>query len=217
MIGHVSTRFVFACLEGARAQGDAVVGLILKLRWVAVVIALFSALHAIAFVAIGVVRGVIGYSLIVQGPPWDGDRSPGIQLARSVDAFLLAMVFFVFSIRCAGALPFEQGGFRSGVRSGMDARQESVGTQVSHLGGHSCGAGRRKRRKLRRRRSRIDLVCTHPSDGNAHPRAGTLSRPPSLIVVRRPLCDAGTPPGLGGGPPDPSFRQELRYDSALLH
>jgi hypothetical protein len=25
----------------------------------------------------------------------------------------------------------------------MDARQESVGTQVSNLGGHSCGAGRR--------------------------------------------------------------------------
>ena len=74
------------------------VGLILKLRWVAVVISLFSALHAIAFVAIGVVRGVIGYSLIIQGPPWDGDRAPGIQLARSVDAFLLAMVFFVFSI-----------------------------------------------------------------------------------------------------------------------
>ena len=74
------------------------VGLILKLRWVAVVISLFSALHAIAFVAIGVVRGVIGYSLIIQGPPWDGDRAPGIQLARSVDAFLLALVFFVFSI-----------------------------------------------------------------------------------------------------------------------
>ena len=74
------------------------VGLILKLRWAAVVIALFSAFHAMAFVAIGVVRGIIGYSLIIQGPPWDGDRAPGIQLARSVDAFLLAMVFFVFSI-----------------------------------------------------------------------------------------------------------------------
>ena len=74
------------------------VGLILKLRWAAVVIALFSAFHAMAFVAIGVVRGIIGYSLIIQGPPWDGDRAPGNQLARSVDAFLLAMVFFVFSI-----------------------------------------------------------------------------------------------------------------------
>jgi uncharacterized membrane protein YqhA len=74
------------------------VGLILKLRWLAVVIALFSALHAIAFVAIGIVRGFVGYQLIVQGPPWDGDRAPGVHLARSIDAFLLAMVFFVFAI-----------------------------------------------------------------------------------------------------------------------
>jgi len=74
------------------------VGLIFKMRWLAVVIALFSALHAVAFIAIGVVRGLMGYYLIVQGPPWDGERAPGIHLARSVDAFLLAMVFFVFSI-----------------------------------------------------------------------------------------------------------------------
>ena len=74
------------------------VGLILKLRWLAVVIALFSALDAVAFIAIGIVRGLAGYQLILQGPPWDGDRAPGIHLAKSVDAFLIAMVFFVFSI-----------------------------------------------------------------------------------------------------------------------
>jgi uncharacterized membrane protein YqhA len=74
------------------------IGMILKLRWLAAVIALFSALHAIAFIVIGITRGVMGYRLIIEGPPWDGDRSPGLQLARSTDAFLLAMVFFVFSI-----------------------------------------------------------------------------------------------------------------------
>lgn len=74
------------------------IGLILKLRWLAVVIAFFSALHSVAFVAIGIGRGLIGYRLILQGPPWDGDQAPGVHLARSVDAFLLAMVFFVFSI-----------------------------------------------------------------------------------------------------------------------
>jgi uncharacterized membrane protein YqhA len=74
------------------------VGLILRLRWLAVVIALFSALHAVAFVAIGIVRGIQGYRLILAGPPWDGEQSPGVHLARSVDAFLLAMVFFVFAI-----------------------------------------------------------------------------------------------------------------------
>jgi len=74
------------------------VGLILKLRWLAFVIALFSALHAVAFVAVGIVRGLSGYLLIIQGPPWDGDRAPGVHLARSIDSFLLAMVFFVFAI-----------------------------------------------------------------------------------------------------------------------
>ena len=74
------------------------IGLILKMRWLVVVIALFSALHAVAFIAMGIVRGILGYRLIFQGPPWDGDLSPGVHLARSVDAFLLAMVFLVFSI-----------------------------------------------------------------------------------------------------------------------
>jgi uncharacterized membrane protein YqhA len=74
------------------------IGLILKLRWLAVVIAFFSAIHAVAFIAMGIVRGIQGYRLILQGPPWDGDLSPGVHLARSVDAFLLGMVFFVFSI-----------------------------------------------------------------------------------------------------------------------
>jgi uncharacterized membrane protein YqhA len=44
------------------------------------------------------VRGFVGYQLIFQGPPWEGDRAPGVHLARSIDAFLLAMVFFVFAI-----------------------------------------------------------------------------------------------------------------------
>jgi uncharacterized membrane protein YqhA len=74
------------------------VGLIFKLRWLAVVIAFFSALHSMAFIAIGIGRGIQGYYLIIQGPPWDGDRSPGVQLARSVDSFLLGMVLFVFAI-----------------------------------------------------------------------------------------------------------------------
>ena len=36
--------------------------------------------------------------MLFEGPPWEGAHSPGVQLARSIDAFLLSMVFFVFSI-----------------------------------------------------------------------------------------------------------------------
>jgi uncharacterized membrane protein YqhA len=70
----------------------------LNLRWLAVVIALCGALHSLAFVALGVIRGVQGYQLIFHGPPWSAEESPGIYIAKSIDAFLLALVFFVFSI-----------------------------------------------------------------------------------------------------------------------
>ena len=71
---------------------------LLKLRWLAVIIAFFGALHAIAFVVLGAIRGFEGYRLIFRGPPWSGEETPGIYIARSIDTFLLALVFLVFSI-----------------------------------------------------------------------------------------------------------------------
>ena len=71
---------------------------LLKLRFLAVIIAVFGALHAIAFVVLGAIRGFEGYQLIFRGPPWSGEENPGIYIARSIDTFLLAMVFLVFSI-----------------------------------------------------------------------------------------------------------------------
>jgi Uncharacterized protein family, UPF0114 len=73
------------------------VGLLLKLRWMTVVIAVFCAIHALAFIGIGVMRGIEGYRMILAGPPWP-DLPPGVQLGKSVDAFLLGMVFLVVSI-----------------------------------------------------------------------------------------------------------------------
>jgi len=72
--------------------------LLLQLRWLAVVIALFSALHAVAMLVVGISRGLQAYGLILAGPPWDGEHRPGYMLAESIDAFLIAMVFIVFSI-----------------------------------------------------------------------------------------------------------------------
>lgn len=73
-------------------------GILLRLKWLAVVVVVFSALHSVAFIGIGVVRGIEGYRILFEGPPWEGSHAPGVQLARSIDAFLLSMVFFVFSI-----------------------------------------------------------------------------------------------------------------------
>ena len=74
------------------------IGALLKLRWLAGVIAVFCGLHALAFVALGIVRGVGGYRLIFMGPPWDAEHLPGVEIARSLDAFMIALVFIVFSI-----------------------------------------------------------------------------------------------------------------------
>jgi len=72
--------------------------LLLQLRWLAVFIALFSALNSVAMVVVGVARAISAYSVILQGPPWEGEHRPGAMLAESIDAFLIAMVFVVFSI-----------------------------------------------------------------------------------------------------------------------
>ena len=78
--------------------GGRLIAILLRLRWLAAVVAFISGLHAVAFVGVGVVRGWEGYKLIAHGPPWEGEHAPGLHLARSIDAFLIAMVFFVFSI-----------------------------------------------------------------------------------------------------------------------
>jgi uncharacterized membrane protein YqhA len=74
------------------------VGALLKLRWLAVVIAAFCALDAVAFVVLGILQGIAGYRIILHGGPWTGEHLPGVELARSLDAFLIALVFIVFSI-----------------------------------------------------------------------------------------------------------------------
>jgi len=72
--------------------------LLLQLRWLAVAIALFSALNAVAMVVVGAVRAISAYIVIFEGPPWTDEHRPGLMLAESIDAFLIAMVFVVFSI-----------------------------------------------------------------------------------------------------------------------
>jgi uncharacterized membrane protein YqhA len=71
---------------------------LLKLRYLAIVVAICGALHALAFVALGVIRGIEGYQLIFQGGHGPGGELPGALIAKSIDAFLLGMVFFVFAI-----------------------------------------------------------------------------------------------------------------------
>ncbi len=82
---------------------------LLKLRYLAIVVAICGALHALAFVALGVIRGIEGYQLIFQGGQGPGGELPGALIAKSIDAFLLGMVFFVFAIGVIELFTFHGG------------------------------------------------------------------------------------------------------------
>jgi len=79
-------------------EAEMMMRLLLQLRWIAVLIALFSALNAVAMVVVGMARAISAYVVIFEGPPWTDDHRPGLMLAESIDAFLIAMVFVVFAI-----------------------------------------------------------------------------------------------------------------------
>jgi uncharacterized membrane protein YqhA len=80
---------------------------LLKLRYLAIIVAICGALHAVAFVVLGVIRGFEGYRLLFQGA--HANELPGPLIAKSIDAFLLGMVFFVFAIGVIELFAFQQG------------------------------------------------------------------------------------------------------------
>ena len=64
------------------------VELIFKMRWLAAVIAFFSALHSVAFIAIGIVRGFQGYYLIDCACPDSGNIITTISMFDNWDSAL---------------------------------------------------------------------------------------------------------------------------------
>ena len=75
-------------------------GTLLKLRYLAAVVALFAALHAIAFLVVGVKVAWSAYGLMLSGEPVEKVR-PGIHLLQSMDAFLVALVFLILALGIA--------------------------------------------------------------------------------------------------------------------
>jgi len=68
------------------------VGFILKFRYLATVVILVLLAHAVGFLALGVIRAVEAYELVLSGREWAGSNRPGIHIAESVDALLLTLV-----------------------------------------------------------------------------------------------------------------------------
>ncbi|MGH7680580.1 MAG: YqhA family protein [Candidatus Eiseniibacteriota bacterium] len=72
--------------------------MMIRIRFLAVVVVFLLSFHALALLAIGGARTYQAVQLFLQGPPWDGADRPGIHIAESVDALLFALVLLVLAI-----------------------------------------------------------------------------------------------------------------------
>ena len=74
---------------------------LLRIRYLAAVVALVFAAHAVGFLALGVRRGYHAYALLVAGERTGAEGRPGVAFAESVDALLFALVMLVLALGTA--------------------------------------------------------------------------------------------------------------------
>ncbi len=71
---------------------------ILRLRYVFIIVSIFSFISCLLFIGIGVTEAIHAFSIIVgamSGGPWD---NPGVILVESLDKFLIAVLFYIFGV-----------------------------------------------------------------------------------------------------------------------
>ncbi|NNF35786.1 MAG: YqhA family protein [Saprospiraceae bacterium] len=73
---------------------------IFQIRWIILIVVIFTVLNAIAFLFIGVASSVEGYIAIFSG---DGGQelNPGLTILDALDDFLTALVFIIFAMGIA--------------------------------------------------------------------------------------------------------------------
>ncbi len=76
-------------------------GLLIRLRYLAAVVVVIFAVHAVGLLVLGTMRAYQAYGLLAQGPGWQGSDRPGIHIAESVDALLFALVLIVLALGTA--------------------------------------------------------------------------------------------------------------------
>lgn len=74
---------------------------LLRIRYLAAVVALVFALHAAGFLVLGVLRGVQAYRLFFEPESLGSEGRPGVHIAESVDALLFSLVLLVLSLGTA--------------------------------------------------------------------------------------------------------------------
>jgi len=75
---------------------------LLRIRYLAAVVALVFALHAAGFLVLGVLRAVQAYRHLFEAGSLGPDERPGVHIAESVDALLFSLVLLVLSFGTAG-------------------------------------------------------------------------------------------------------------------
>ena len=75
---------------------------LLRIRYLAVVVALVFAVHAAGFLVLGVLRAFQAYDLLLRPEALRGQAPPGVHIAESVDALLFSLVLLVLSLGTAG-------------------------------------------------------------------------------------------------------------------
>ena len=71
---------------------------LLRIRYLATVVSLVFAAHAVGFLFLALLRGYHAYSLLLRGERSSGEGRPGIHIAESVDALLFSLVLLVLAI-----------------------------------------------------------------------------------------------------------------------
>jgi uncharacterized membrane protein YqhA len=70
----------------------------LKFRYIFIVVSVFALLSSIFFVAIGAYRAYHGFGMIVSSIANDEVGHPGLYLIEALDSFLVAILFYIFSL-----------------------------------------------------------------------------------------------------------------------
>lgn len=74
---------------------------LLRIRYLAAVVALVFAVHAVGFLALGLMRAYHAYALLFRSELTGTEERPGVHFAESVDALLFSLVMLVLALGTA--------------------------------------------------------------------------------------------------------------------
>jgi len=74
---------------------------LLRIRYLAAIVAMVFALHAAGFLVLGVLRAVQAYRLFFEPEGLGPDARPGVHIAESVDSLLFSLVLLVLALGTA--------------------------------------------------------------------------------------------------------------------